>query len=239
MKSLITLPIVIFDRRRMSEDDTTSSSSSSKGTQENPYTLGEFVLLLGNGLWSGGYVSGLGYVSKDDFKETSEGLEEDYGSESASVKRYAHGFDLESHMQNEFSFMNTSASESASSSSDSSSSGSSSNGNSSDHEVDYRNIIMFHENVMFRENLMKTDNSVIAELSIFAEHPVQHVSVDVFFMSANNIVQETHPCHDITLNSAEIPIGNFAFWKKDADNHNCYLIVRIDVYGKVQEFVIS
>ena len=40
-----------------------NSQTAAKGTQENPYSVDEFMELSDNGQWSGGYVAGLGYVT--------------------------------------------------------------------------------------------------------------------------------------------------------------------------------
>ncbi|MFB9897883.1 hypothetical protein [Hallella seregens] len=53
-----------------------SANNDAKGTEEHPYELGEYITLFLNGEWEGGYVSPVGYISKDQssitFPSTSE-----------------------------------------------------------------------------------------------------------------------------------------------------------------------
>lgn len=52
------------------------SNDGSKGSEDNPYLLGEYIALYLKGEWTGGYVEGIGYVGKDQscvsFPSTSE-----------------------------------------------------------------------------------------------------------------------------------------------------------------------
>lgn len=42
-----------------------SSSNGDKGSEQNPYSLGEYITLFLSGEWNGGYVEGVGYVGKE------------------------------------------------------------------------------------------------------------------------------------------------------------------------------
>ncbi len=68
-----------------------AQGSGSKGTEENPYIIGEYISLYLSGEWEGGYVEGVGYV----------------GKEQNSIDFHA-SEDWDRYFSNVFSFLNTS-----------------------------------------------------------------------------------------------------------------------------------
>ena len=99
----------VYDNRLMDNEPACGSSGGEKGTEGNPYSIFEFLEKLQNGTWTGGHVQGMGYVSADNFIQSSEGVSEDYGSEYGdNITRYSYSphssFDLDSYFGSLFSF---------------------------------------------------------------------------------------------------------------------------------------
>lgn len=75
------------------EDRLGTKGGNGKGTEDNPYTLGEYITMYLSDSWEGGYVENMGYIGKDahslTFPESSE-------------------FDLWSYFSSVFSFLSNS-----------------------------------------------------------------------------------------------------------------------------------
>lgn len=103
-------------------------NSSSKGSEDTPFSFSEYLSMLQNGKWEGGYVvlatgAEPKYIGKDDFYIGATNPEyAQYGSDVYTL--YYNGsdsnsvFDLDKYMNSVFSFMNVESSDSSSSSSD-------------------------------------------------------------------------------------------------------------------------
>lgn len=74
------------------------ANSGDKGSEEDPYSLIEFAILIKERKWTGGYVFGLGYVGRDEYVISPD-------SASDSILLYHSPFDLESYMSSVFSFL--------------------------------------------------------------------------------------------------------------------------------------
>ncbi|OYP63106.1 hypothetical protein [Prevotella sp. P3-122] len=61
-----------------------NNGSAAKGSSSNPYTQEEFNSMLDAGTWNGGYVEGMGYVSKEVEVNGSSSRSSDSDSDSWS-----------------------------------------------------------------------------------------------------------------------------------------------------------
>lgn len=128
-----------------------SKGDNSKGTEDNPYTLGEYITMYLSNSWEGGYVENMGYIGKDEnsltFPESSE-------------------FDLWSYFSSVFSFL----SRSEFSSSDISLSTSSAENNGEDHgnndykpHTGYRSMVL--DGIFVEVKLLRYNGWAVASIT--------------------------------------------------------------------------
>lgn len=170
--------------------------------EEEEVSFGDFIRMLDEGTWKGGYVKGLGYVAADEFEKTTEPGEysDDY-YKNGQITRFVHSshsfrdYDFDSYLSKMYSMMYVATipeSESGTKpSSDENSNNQNGNGNSGNSIRYYKGENYIVDGVTIYFDVMKAGAYTLVTIYVSKEHGYSNISIVCSTGLNHDMVSET------------------------------------------------